>query len=136
MLTDEERRASYEAIDLARLPDDGIECEPARWWSTRPCGCRHCRGDWRRIAVLSVEVLARGIDPLDFDAIRAFSRQKLRWSRRDCGWLLSLFCDPVVVAPTDESYTNGRHRVHAMRLARVKMAVIYTKAGERGRRGP
>jgi hypothetical protein len=26
--------------------------------------------------------------------------------------------------------------VHAMRLARVKMAVIYTKAGERGRRGP
>lgn len=69
-LTDEERRASYEAIELAALPEDGIEREPAPWWSTRPCGCYHCRGGWHRIAALSVEVLGRGMDPLDFDTIR------------------------------------------------------------------
>lgn len=127
---DEQRRNSYEVVELAQLPADGIQGAPPSPRSTRPCGCYHCRGNWRRIAGASVAVLERGIDPLDGDAVAAFARSFLR-AKRDQRWLVSLFWDPIVVAPGEEAFTNGRHRTHAMRMVGVEFAAIYTKAGER-----
>lgn len=127
---DEQRRNSYEVVELARLPPDDIDEVPPSPRSTRPCGCYHCQGNWRRIAAGSVAVLERGIDPIDGDAISAFARSFLR-TKRDQRWLVSLFRDPIVVAPGEEAFTNGRHRTHAMRMVGVERAAIYTKAGER-----
>lgn len=128
---DDQRRNSYEMVELALLPPDGVEPVPPL--GRRPCGCYYCRGSWRRIAELSVDILAQGIDPLDGDAIAAASARRLR-TKRDQVWLKSLFSDPIIVAPGEEAFTNGRHRTHAMRIDGVERAVVYTKAGERRRR--
>jgi hypothetical protein len=132
--TDDEQRASFEVVDLSSLPNDEMHPTPSKWWSRRPCGCDHCAGDWRRIAAASVEVLELGIDPIDRGAIQRHAKRRLR-SARDQVWLCSLFQSPILAAPGDERFTDGRQRTHAMRTAGVRWAVIYTKAGERGRTG-
>jgi len=130
MLSDDEQRASFEVVELSLLPPDRIERETPKPGSGRTCGCFHCRREWRRIAAVSVEVLEQGVDPLDREAVLAYAASSLSGDRdRLC--LCSLFSDPIVVSPGEEVFTNGRHRTHAMRMAGVERAAIYTKAGER-----
>lgn len=124
---DQKRRASYEVVQLDRLPPDRISIVPSR---QRPCGCRLCEGNWRAISAASVTALDRQVDPIDQDAVFAFAKASLP-SEREQLWLASLFLDPILVAPGEKFFTNGRHRTHAMRMTNVVEAVIYTKAGER-----
>lgn len=91
--------------------------------------CRYCEGDWPGIAAASVSGLFAGIDPLDDEAILCHAGATLH-GQRDQRWLLSLFTDPIVAGPNDERFTNGRHRVHAMRASGAQRVVVYTKAGE------
>jgi hypothetical protein len=119
---DAERRASYEVISLAALPDDGVD-HPAA------CGCDFCVSDWPLIADAAVTALTSGIDPLDLEAIEVQVAADVA-DDRDRSFVLSLFYDPIVVAPGDEFFTNGRHRTYAMRRHGVSRAVIYTAAGE------
>jgi hypothetical protein len=119
---DAERRASYEVISLDALPYDGVD-HPAQ------CGCDLCVSNWPLIAAAAVDALMSGIDPLDLEALEAHVAADVA-DDRDRFWLLSLFFDPIVVAPGDEFFTNGRHRTYAMRRHGVSRAVIYTAAGE------
>lgn len=107
-VSEQEERASYEVVELARLPDDGIAHDvPGHPGS---CGCWHCEGDWPAIAAAAVDYLEAGGDPLD--GYVALAKAHLP-RQADRAWLLSLFVDPIICGRDDERFTNGRHRVHA-----------------------
>ena len=116
-LSDDERQGSFEIVALNSLPDvpQDLEVPP---------------GDWMSIAKVSVEFIAAGGNPLDVYAVNAFARNRLS-QENDRFELYRLFTDEIVCGHDDNGFTNGRHRVHAMRLAGVERYVIYTKSGKR-----
>jgi len=123
-----ERRASYEVILLAVLPDDGIAIEGQPDGS---CGCYWCRAadDWRAIACASVRLLTSGVDPLETALDGSEEPRQLTWRDRDL--LCSLFAAPIVKLRGAAEFMDGRHRVHALRMAGAEWCVVYTGRGER-----
>ena len=131
-LSDDEKRSSFEILwvhDLPPIDRDDIRIVPSL---LRRCGCHHCKGNWPKISRVAVEILEAGIDPLDHDAIVARAHQA-RLNARDRGWLYSLFypSEAITVLRGSREYTNGMHRVHALRVAGVDRCVVYTGRGER-----
>jgi hypothetical protein len=116
-ISDEEKRASFEIVELSTLP-------------AAPKDLDVLPGDWFSIAAAAVAYVEDGGNPLDGRAVNAFARARLAQSA-DRSELFRLFADPIVYGRGDMGFTNGRHRVHVMRLAGVERCVIYTKAGER-----
>ncbi len=72
-----------------------------------------------------------GIDPLDPAAIEARA-QELDLDPERRGWLRSLFCPSraIIVLRDSQTFTNGMHRTHALRMAGVDRCVICTGKGE------
>ena len=128
-ITDDEARESFEVVRLDDLPPtDDIELSPSE---TDAC-CYHCEADWRRIGPAAVAILRAGVDPLDRNAIVAAAKE-LGLDAPARGWLLTLFStiDAIIVLRQSPRFTNGRHRVHALRAADVDECVVYTGRGER-----
>jgi hypothetical protein len=77
---------------------------------------------------LAVRTFESGVSPRDLTAIgRVEAASQL--SPSDQGAFSSLFVDPIVARPGADYYTNGRHRVAAMRRAGVVRCVVHTYAG-------
>ena len=89
--------------------------------------CWYHGGDWRLVCALAVELVAEG----KRDGVPAAQLAQLADARaRELGltrWqhqaLLSLVSVPVAVSATAAGYTNGQHRVQAMRDAGVTSTV-------------
>jgi hypothetical protein len=116
---DQERReiASFEVVDLSDLPSTPEEFAE-----------RYPDSDWSAIAELAVAAFESGISPRDLRAVERFAARS-ELSPHDRSALLSLFVDPIVARPGDDHFTNGRHRVAAMRRASVRRCVVHTHAG-------
>jgi len=130
-ITDDEARASFEVVNLEDLPPvdrSDIEVVPS---FERPCGCYWCQADWKAIAAASITILGEGIDPLDDAAIERRA-EELGLTVDDRGWLLTLFSatNAIIVLRESKQFTNGMHRMHALRLAGVERCVVYTGKGE------
>ena len=130
-ITDDEARASFEVVRVADLPPVDRADIQVRPTVDRACGCDYCEPDWRLIARASVVILEEGIDPLDPVAIDARARE-LELDASCRRWLLSLFSpvSGIIVLGDSETFTNGMHRTHALRMAGVDRCVIYTGKGE------
>ena len=130
-ISDDEARASFEVMrvdDLPHIDRADITVLPS---PDRPCGCYWCEPDWKSIAEASVTILEAGVDPLDHAAIDARAREfDLDSESRE--WLHSLFSpvNGIIVIRDSHVFTNGMHRTHALRMARVIRCVVYTGRGE------
>jgi hypothetical protein len=89
--------------------------------------CHYHRADWHKIALASIHVLAIGPDGAgDFlAACRAVIKHR-RLRRRDQGWLISLFTEPIDWHPGLVTVTNGQHRICALRAAGAAECVVRT----------
>jgi hypothetical protein len=131
-ITDDEARASFELVRVDDLPPvDRPDIPVVHTDDGRPCGCDWCQHNWRKIAAASVTIFEEGVDPLDRDAIDARAGE-LGLANDERGLLLTLFSptDAIIELRHCGQYTNGMHRVHALRMAGVEVCVVYTGKGE------
>lgn len=112
-----QERSSIQIVALAYLPATEVDVQPTYY-----------NANWPRIAHVAEQLLGSGIDPLDHGVVRREAKRRIVDSH-DRSWLLSLFFDPIVVSLESQQYTNGRHRVHAMRRAGVRTCVVHAEPG-------
>jgi len=113
-LTDEEyERRAFRVVQLSSLPITDIDL--VDWPGAEV--------DWKTAAAVAVQVLNVGIDPIDRDAIeRAVNQRQIR--KRDREWIIDLFRDPIAIYAESWRWSNGRHRVEAMRRAGASECVV------------
>lgn len=122
---------SFEVIEVSSLPNTDRANRMLQASEDRLCGCRYCAADWSRISSTSVAVLESGIDLGDQEAINAYAAN-LGLEDEDLGWLLSLFgSEPItyIREPDQHVFSEGRHRVHALRVAGAERVAICTNRG-------
>jgi len=111
-----------------RVPD-GVA--GAEWYLTLTsrdfAACGYHKGNWRRIAAASVEILKaahRDAWPSDLTAA-AWSWSGLARHEREA--LASLFVEPICWIPPDSpEVVNGQHRLCALRAARAPYVAVET----------
>jgi hypothetical protein len=113
-LTDEEyERRAFRVVQLSSLPITDIDL----------VGWPGADVDWKTAAAVAVQVFNAGIDPIDRDAIeRAVNQRQTR--KRDREWIIDLFRDPIAIYAKSRRWSNGRHRVEAMRRAGASECVV------------
>jgi hypothetical protein len=99
----------------------------------RSCGCKYCGADWPRIPSASVAILEEEIDLRDRGAIKSRAAA-LGLEGDEIGWLWSLFGEPITyIRRADQSvFSDGAHRLHALRVAGVERIVVCTGDGTDG----
>lgn len=86
--------------------------------------CGYHQADWRKIASLSVAVLARMQEGQQREkAIKAISR-RFKLSHRDELELLILFADPISWGFDTDELGNGQHRVCALKKAGAEFCIV------------
>lgn len=89
--------------------------------------CRYHQADWHKIALLSIYALAIGPGEAgDYLAACQAVIKHHRLRRRDQGWLISLFTEPIDWHPGLVTVTNGQHRICALRAAGAAECVVRT----------
>lgn len=86
--------------------------------------CQYHQADWKRIAALSVAVLARMQEGQRRDkALRVIAR-RYGLNHRDELELMFLFADPIHWGFGTDELQNGQHRVCALKKASVEFCVV------------
>jgi hypothetical protein len=113
-ISDEEyERSAFQVVPIASLPATGVDLVG---WPGTPA-------DWRSVTRIAIAIFNAGIDPLDESAIRQ-EVGAARLDRRDRSWAIELFLDPIAIYAMGRRWSNGRHRVEAMRRADVPECLL------------
>lgn len=85
--------------------------------------CPYHQADWRRIADVSVEVFEGLAEDAELDVvIEAVDR--ILGNTAEGAWCRSLFSDPIVWSPEQDSVTDGQHRSCALRASGAPFCVV------------
>jgi hypothetical protein len=86
--------------------------------------CGYHDADWRKIAALSIVVLARIQDGQRCHAALRRIRRRYELSEEDGRALWSLFTDPIIWSFDSPELANGQHRVCALKLAWADLCIV------------
>ena len=113
-LSDEEyERAAFCVMRLAELPPSDVDMS----------GWQGSDVNWLAASSCAIKVLRAGVDPLDLAAVDEAIKAS-RLDRRDREWAGMFFSTPIGVYRKSRRWSDGRHRVAAMRAKRVPECVL------------
>lgn len=110
---DDYERSAFQVVPMASLPATGVD----------PAGWPGARVDWRSVTRLAIAIFRAGVDPLNELAIRQ-EVGAAGLHRREHSWAIDLFMDPIAIYAKSQRWSNGRHRVQAMRQADVPECLL------------
>ena len=85
--------------------------------------CHYHQADWRRIAGVSVEVFEGLREDAGLDVV-VEAVDRILGDTPEGAWCRSLFSDPIVWSPGQDSVTNGQHRSCALRAGGGPFCVV------------
>ncbi|HEX6204368.1 MAG TPA: hypothetical protein VFZ29_00990 [Solirubrobacterales bacterium] len=85
--------------------------------------CPYHQADWKRIADVSVEIFEGLTEDAELDVVFE-AVDRILGNTAEGAWCRSLFSDPIVWSPGQDSVTNGQHRSCALRASGAPFCVV------------